>query len=64
MIKVLLVLNDPPYGPERGYDGFRLARSLSLRDDTQIKVFLIGDAVSCAVAGQKTPDGVGSSRRR
>jgi uncharacterized protein involved in oxidation of intracellular sulfur len=57
MIKVLLVLNDPPYGTERSYNGFRLASSLSLRDDTQIKVFLMGDAVSCALAGQKTPDG-------
>jgi uncharacterized protein involved in oxidation of intracellular sulfur len=57
MVRVLLILNDPPYGSERSYNGFRLARSLSLRDDSQVKVFLMGDAVSCALAGQKTPDG-------
>ena len=57
MIKVLLILNDPPYGSECSYNGFRLARGLSLREDTLVKVFLMGDAVSCAVAGQKTPNG-------
>jgi uncharacterized protein involved in oxidation of intracellular sulfur len=57
MIRVLFILNDPPYGSERSYNGFRLARSLSLRKDVQVKVFLMGDAVSCALAGQKTPDG-------
>jgi len=57
MIRLLFILNDPPYGSERSYNGFRLARSLSLRDDTQVKVFLMGDAVGCALAGQKTPDG-------
>jgi uncharacterized protein involved in oxidation of intracellular sulfur len=34
-----------------------LAGSLSLCKDAQVKVFLMGDAVSCALAGQKTPDG-------
>ncbi len=57
MTRALLILNDPPYGSERSYNGFRLARSLSLREDTQVKVFLMGDAVSCALAGQKTPSG-------
>lgn len=57
MLKVLFILNDPPYGSERSYNGFRLARSLSQLEDAQVKVFLLGDAVSCAVAGQKTPDG-------
>ncbi len=57
MIRVLLILNNPPYGSERSYNGFRLARSLSMREDAQVKVFLMGDAVSCAPAGQKTPNG-------
>ncbi len=29
MSKVLLVLNDPPYGTERSYNGLRLAGSLA-----------------------------------
>jgi uncharacterized protein involved in oxidation of intracellular sulfur len=57
MLNVLFILNDPPYGSERIYNGFRLARSLSQREDAQVKVFLMGDAVTCALVGQKTPDG-------
>lgn len=53
----LLVLNDPPYGGERSYNGLRLALSLAKRDDATVRVFLMGDAVGCAVAGQQTPDG-------
>ncbi|HEX9711003.1 MAG TPA: DsrE family protein [Actinomycetota bacterium] len=56
-MKVLVVLNDPPYGSERSYNGLRLARSLSLTDGTEVRIFLLGDAVGCAVANQKVPDG-------
>jgi uncharacterized protein involved in oxidation of intracellular sulfur len=57
MNRMLLILNDPPYGGERSYNGVRLAKSLSEREDAQVKVFLMGDAVSCALAGQMTPNG-------
>lgn len=56
-MKLLFILNDPPYGTERSYNALRLAGSLAKQEGTQILVFLIGDAVGCAVAGQKTPDG-------
>jgi uncharacterized protein involved in oxidation of intracellular sulfur len=56
-MKVLVVLNEPPYGNERSYNGLRLAGSLVRQKDTELKVFLIGDAVSCAKAGQKVPQG-------
>jgi uncharacterized protein involved in oxidation of intracellular sulfur len=55
--KTLFILNDPPYGTERSYNALRLARSLSTRDSEEVKVFLVGDAVSCAKAGQKVPQG-------
>jgi uncharacterized protein involved in oxidation of intracellular sulfur len=56
-MSLLLILNDPPYGTERSYNGLRLALALKKEDaDRQVNVFLIGDAVSCAVSGQKTPD--------
>jgi uncharacterized protein involved in oxidation of intracellular sulfur len=54
---VLLILNDPPYGTERSYNGLRLAGSLAHRDGADVRVFLIGDAVGCAVAGQQLPNG-------
>jgi uncharacterized protein involved in oxidation of intracellular sulfur len=55
--KVLLILNDPPYGTERSYNGMRLATALAKREDAEVRVFLIGDAVACAAAGQKLPNG-------
>lgn len=56
-MNVLLILSDPPYGTERSYNGLRLALSLAKQEDVGVRVFLIGDAVSCAVANQKTPEG-------
>ncbi|MHA2071812.1 MAG: DsrE/DsrF/TusD sulfur relay family protein, partial [Candidatus Thorarchaeota archaeon] len=57
-MSILLILNDPPYGTERSYNGLRLARQLKKENpDHDVRVFLIGDAASCAVSGQKTPDG-------
>jgi len=53
----LLILNDPPYGTERSYNGLRLAASLAKVEGTAISVFLIGDATSCAMVGQVTPSG-------
>lgn len=52
----LLIINDPPYGTERLYNGLRLANTL-LKQEQQVTVFLLGDAVAGAKAGQKTPDG-------
>ncbi len=56
-MKCLLVLNDPPYGTERSYNGLRLAGALSKREGEEVRVFLLGDAVGCAMANQKLPDG-------
>ena len=56
-MKYLVILNDPAYGTERSYNGFRLAKSLAARDGNQVYVFLMGDGVTCAVAGQTTPNG-------
>ena len=57
-MKTLLILNDPPYGTERCYNGLRLANALIKNDPAiAITVFLMADAVACAKKGQKTPDG-------
>jgi uncharacterized protein involved in oxidation of intracellular sulfur len=55
-MKTLLILNDPAYGTERSYNGLRLVGSLAKRDDSDVRVFLIDDAVTCEMAGQKVPD--------
>lgn len=56
-MKTLFILNDPPYGTERSYNALRLARQLLKAGPEEVKVFLIGDAVACAKAGQKVPTG-------
>lgn len=56
MSSVLLILNDPPYGAERSYNALRLGRTLTGKD-AEITVFLMADAVFCATAGQKVPQG-------
>ncbi len=53
----LVVLNDAPYGSERSYNGLRLAASLAKQEGATVTVFLIGDAASCAISGQTTPNG-------
>ncbi|MFQ5523451.1 MAG: DsrE/DsrF/TusD sulfur relay family protein [Acidimicrobiia bacterium] len=57
MKSTLFILNDPPYGTERSYNGLRLAGTLAKRDGEQVRVFLIGDAAVCAKTGQKVPQG-------
>jgi len=54
---MLVVVNDQPYGSERPYNALRLADSLAKRDDVELRVFLLGDAVACAIAGQQLPEG-------
>ncbi len=55
-MKTLLILNDPPYGTERSFNGLRLATALS-SEKADVSVFLMADAVVCAKAGQKVPQG-------
>lgn len=57
MTKTLFILNDPPYGSERSYNGLRLAGALTRKEGNEVRVFLIGDAAACAKAGQKVPEG-------
>ena len=57
-MKTLFILNDPPYGTERSYNGLRLALALLQGESTgTLTVFLLGDAVLCAKNGQTTPNG-------
>lgn len=56
-MQTLLILNDAPYGSERSYNALRLAKALAKREGDSVRVFLMGDAVACAKAGQKVPEG-------
>ena len=50
-MSVLLVVNTAPYGSEGPYNAFRLADALALRGE-HVEIFLMGDAVAAARAGQ------------
>ncbi len=57
-MKILFIINDPPYGTERCFNAMRLALALQKEEEKpEITLFLMADAVICAKAGQKTPDG-------
>ncbi len=56
-MKVLLTLNEGPYGSERTYNGLRLAAALARKAGVEVKVFLVGDGASSAKKGQKVPQG-------
>lgn len=38
-MNALFILNDPPYGTERSYNGLRLAGVLTKQEDQQVRVF-------------------------
>jgi len=57
MNSTLFILNDGPYGNERAYNGLRLAGALANKDGQTVRVFLMADAVGCAKAGQRVPEG-------
>ena len=56
-MNVLLIINGSAYGLDSTYNAVRLAASMSKRDGVDVTVFLMGDGVTVAMAGQKTPDG-------
>ena len=57
-MKILILINDAPYGTEKAYNALRLANQLSKDYETvELRIFLVADAVGCAVANQTTPNG-------
>jgi len=57
-VKALLIVNDAPYGSEKAYDALRLAMTLQREHaDADVRIFLLGDAVTCALPDQATPQG-------
>ena len=59
MQKILIVINDAPYGTEKAYNALRMAMTLQKEhaDKVEIKIFLLADAVFCGLPNQNTPNG-------
>lgn len=57
-MKILFLINDAPYGSEKAYNAMRLSNQLS-KDDPgiELRIFLMADAATCALANQVTPNG-------
>jgi uncharacterized protein involved in oxidation of intracellular sulfur len=57
-MSILFIINDAPYGSEKAYNALRLANQVKKDSaETEVRIFLMADAVFCAVQNQKTPDG-------
>ena len=57
-MKVLIIINDAPYGTEKAYNAMRLAMMIQKEQvDVEVRVFLMADAVTCAIPKQSTPQG-------
>jgi len=57
-MKILIIINDAPYGTEKAYNALRMAMALQKGNaEVEIKIFLLADAVFCALPNQKTPNG-------
>jgi uncharacterized protein involved in oxidation of intracellular sulfur len=56
MEKLTIILNDPPYGTEKIYNGLRYASAL-VSAGVQVNLFLLADGTASARRGQKTPTG-------
>jgi uncharacterized protein involved in oxidation of intracellular sulfur len=57
-MKILLLINDAPYSTEKAYNALRLGMTLQKEhSEVEVRVFLMAEAVSCALPNQNTPQG-------
>lgn len=57
-MRILVLINDAPYGTEKAYNALRLAMALQKdHPDVALNIFLMADAVNCGVPNQNTPQG-------
>lgn len=57
-MKLLVIINDSPYGSEKAYNALRIANQLNRENtDVEVRIFLMADAANCAIANQTTPNG-------
>jgi uncharacterized protein involved in oxidation of intracellular sulfur len=57
-MKILLIINDAPYGTEKAYNALRMAMMAQKEHPgVEIRIFLMADAITCALPNQSTPQG-------
>jgi uncharacterized protein involved in oxidation of intracellular sulfur len=57
-MKILIIINDAPYGTEKAYNALRMVMMLQKEHaDVGVYIFLMADAVTCALPDQSTAQG-------
>lgn len=57
-MKILIIINDAPYGNEKAYNALRIANKLNTdHSEVDLRIFLMADGANCAIANQNTPNG-------
>ncbi len=57
-MKILILINDPPYGTEKAYNALRLVNQFGKdHPAVEVRIFLMADGVNNAVANQSTSTG-------
>lgn len=59
MQKILIIINDAPYGTEKAYNALRMAIWLQKEHSVtvEVKIFLLADSVFSGLPNQTTPNG-------
>lgn len=55
--QIVIIANDAPYGSESLFNALRLGIALNEQEGIDLKLFLMSDAVSAALAGQSPAEG-------
>jgi uncharacterized protein involved in oxidation of intracellular sulfur len=57
-MKILFIINDAPYGSEKAYNALRMVMMLQKEHaEVDVNIFLLADAVTCALPNQSTMQG-------
>lgn len=57
-MNILFIINDAPYGSEKTYHALRMAITMQKEQaDVHVRIFLLADAVTCALSNQSAPQG-------
>jgi uncharacterized protein involved in oxidation of intracellular sulfur len=57
-MKILFIINDAPYGSEKAYNALRMSMTAQKEHPgAEVLIFLMADAVTCALPAQLTPQG-------
>jgi uncharacterized protein involved in oxidation of intracellular sulfur len=57
-MNIVFIINDAPYGTEKAYNALRMAMTLQKEHaEVAVRVFLMADAVTCALPSHGTPQG-------